>query len=271
MHYNNPNMKTVLDLLIASNANKESLLAFIKEHKDDCKFTFDSPIADILSKAIRTDNLIIFDQIMLHTFDINALTSGNSTPILIASLYGKVEFLTKLLQKNADISYHPRLNKSALSNCFCSDMGQNNFKCAELLIIAGAGIEELKTKHNMEYQMSCYIKQKLDEIPKQVELKHDQKVIRIVSDNRCIKSELKLLRSQFLTILCHDAKDIAQMGTYTNTYIELPISGEKILKHILPEGIIVNGKPLTVPLIVRIFSNITLDDNTTVDLATIYS
>lgn len=242
------------------------LIYFINNHHPASNLNFDSKITDLLSLAIRNDDSNTFDRIMKYNFDINATTSHGYTLIRIASSHCKIEFVIKLLQKNVDISFDTERQMSALSGCFSSEMTDVNVKCAELLIRAGSDIEHLKDINNAGYHLSKLIKQKIDSEsatpnpnPNPNSNSTDKKVIRIITFNQSIKFETKFISDACFVYMVDNVRKL--ITTSVNMQIEIPVCGEKIIGHLLPEGTIIGSVPLTKPMLCKFAFVTTCSDN----------
>ena len=238
-------MSDIFHLLsIVSNEDVKELLKFIQKHKS--KFTWDSKIVDLVSKAIRKNDTHIFDLVIKYDIDLRNMTLNHSTILSVASNCGKVTIVEKLLKENIITSFDPEQKNSALLACFRLDpLTDDNIKCAKLLIKAGAYINKRRKADNLiAYQMSKLLVESITR-------SKQESIIRLVSPSPNIKFEVKKLPTLFVNIV--DGSKIT-VHILTDVNIEEPLPNEITSGHILPKDII-----STIPLAREIICNITTD------------
>jgi len=266
-------MNTVCDLLrIASEEDRVEFLTFLEHHDytSEIKFTFShSKIVDLVSKIIREKNMNLFDRLMKYDFDINTHTTNGSTLLHIAIEYALIEYAEKLLKKGANISLRNESNQSILFKCFNGrSLTDDIIKCVEFLIKAGADIEHLKgTGNNSGYYIALFLKQKI--FPENIGSDpSDKKIIQIVTNSKCPRFITKIMGKIELRFI--DNNVLQQISICENIGIELPLSGEKILGHLLPVGMIINGMTLIKPMMCRFIDDIFTTDSEMVSPESIY-
>ena len=237
-------MSDIFHLLsIVSNEDVKELLKFIQKHKS--KFTWDSKIVDLVSKAIRKNDTHIFDLVIKYNIDLSDMTLHHSTILSVASSHDKVTIVEKLLKENIIASFGPEQKNSALLACFdCGPLTDDKIKCAELLIEADAHIKHLTSNNSIAYQISKLLTES-------VTRSKQESIIRLVSPSPNIKFEVKKLPTLFVNIV--DGSKIT-VHILTDVNIEEPLPNEITSGHILPKDII-----STIPLAREIICNITTD------------
>jgi ankyrin repeat protein len=137
-------MASIIDFLLSK--PDESLIEFVKSKSK--QLTLNSKMIDVLREIIVANDNTLFDRFMELEFDINDVSSGEqSTMIMYAAQFGRVYMTNKLLEAKADIGVvkKPLGLRSALYYCMrYGEKNEDRIECARMLIMHGSDVSHCK-------------------------------------------------------------------------------------------------------------------------------